>query len=111
MPVENNIHVGTFYQNLIQKHPLLYGQQFTIEFIAPDGETGRAGNDAAFGKAGHDDPECFTYWGRSATLPAINVSSATVNFMANSFVVPGIIDYGERYLGCRTSYRSRINTI
>ena len=93
--VKNNIHIATFYQNLLQKHPLLYKQQFTIEFIAPAGETGRAWDGTAFGRSGHEDPECFTYWGTSATLPEIKISTATVSFMANDFVVPGIIDYGD----------------
>lgn len=92
--VLNTNHIATFYQNIVQKHPLLYKQQFTIEFLAPAGETGRAWDDMAFGRAGYDDPECFTYWGTSATLPEVKVSAAKVSYLANDFEVPGIIDYG-----------------
>ncbi len=94
MSKENTIHVGTFYQNLIQKHPLQYEHQFTIEFIAPAGETGSTFDDTAFGRPDSSDVECFTYWGQSATLPELKVSEAKVNFMANGFSIPGVIDYG-----------------
>jgi hypothetical protein len=38
--VKNTYHIADYYKNLIQKHPMQFGHQFIIEFIAPLGQTG-----------------------------------------------------------------------
>lgn len=96
--VKNTYHIADYYKNLIQKHPMQYGHQFIIEFIAPIGQTGSIlEGDNAFGRKDHSDIECFTYWAQSAEIPELTVKQGTVTFLANDFIVPGVIQYKDSW--------------
>lgn len=96
--VKNTYHIADYYKNLIQKHPMQYGHQFIIEFIAPEGQTGTIlQGDDAFGRKDHTNIQCFTYWAQSAKIPKQTIVEATVKFLANDFMVPGVVKFDESW--------------
>lgn len=96
--VKNTYHIADFYKTIAQKHPLQYGHQFILQFIAPLGQTGTIlQGDNAFGRKDHTNVQCFTYWAQSAQIPQITITQANITFLANTFVVPSVIKYGESW--------------
>lgn len=96
--VKNTYNIADFYKAIGNKKPLQYDHQWIIEFIAPVGQTGKitAGDDA-FGRKDHSNVQCFTYWAQSAKIPDQTITEAKIKFLANDFVVPGVIKYDESW--------------
>lgn len=96
--VKNTYHIADFYKTIGQQHPLQYGHQFILQFIAPLGQTGSIlQGDNAFGRKDSSNVQCFTYWAQSATVPEQTITQGKVKFLANDFVVPGVVKFGDSW--------------
>ena len=96
--VKNTYHIADFYKTICQKNPLQYGHQFILQFIAPLGQTGSIlQGDNAFGRKDSSNVQCFTYWAQSAQIPQQTITQGKVKFLANEFVVPGVVKFGQTW--------------
>lgn len=79
-----------FYNNIIRKKPLRFGYQFYIAF---DGSipSGDKNSNTIFSN------ENIGLWIKSSKIPAIDISSAKVNFFSAGFEVPGNIKYPDSW--------------
>jgi len=88
MSRSNEINLKSFYRNIMQKDPLLYGHQFSVIFSGSDlpGDVQRG-----------TDYTSITYYGKSAEIPAVTIQESTVNFLSQDFVVPRQVTFGETW--------------
>lgn len=89
MPRTNKINLQAFYNNIIRNNPLLFDHQFVVTFSGSDLPSFFETNPE---KSGQKTP--ITYYIKSADVPEISIGEATINFLAQDFVVPKGITYG-----------------
>jgi hypothetical protein len=67
----NTYDLKGFYNNIISRHPLRYGHQFTVEFFGRDlGNFFKTGDFVGNGD-GKDPTNMFTYYVQSTSIPKV----------------------------------------
>lgn len=89
----NTVNLASFYKNFVQKHPMFYGHQFFIEFY---GAAVRDiyGDEWAFDQSSQLNPK---FWIKSSSVPKVNIAPAKVDFLANGFEIPGVVQYPDTW--------------
>lgn len=90
---ENTVNLASFYKNFVQKHPMFYGHQFFIEFY------GTAISDIYSGEWANDTSSQLNpkFWIKSGSIPKVNITPAKVDFLANGFEIPGVVQYPDTW--------------
>lgn len=85
----NSVYLQQFYRSITQNDAFRFGHQFFVELQGGDLNylQGLSGNEAA--------DKNFTFYIRSTNIPKTEIKSGTVNFLATSFAVPGVVSYPE----------------
>lgn len=84
----NPVDLKSFYRSIMQKDPLIYGHQFTVTF---------SGKDLPSYIQNGDDYTSITYYGKTASIPAVTLEEASVSFLSQKFVVPRQVTYGKEW--------------
>jgi hypothetical protein len=66
---QNTYDLKGFYNNIISRHPLRYGHQFTVEFFGRD--LGRLTGEFNGNGDGSIPLNMFTYYVQSASIPKV----------------------------------------
>lgn len=94
MSKRNTYNLMEFYKNITQAHPLRYGHQFTVEFLG-ESLNGLTGDFTA--SHATDVVNNITYYVQSSKIPAVDISSAKVNYFAAGFEIPGVVKYPDSW--------------
>lgn len=84
----NPVDLKKFYRNIMQKSPLMYGNQFVVTFSGPH-LPGTVQNGS--------DYTSITYYIKSSSVPEVQIEEAKVAFLSQEFVVPKQVSYGAEW--------------
>lgn len=100
--MDNKYHLGSYYNNITKKKPLLYKYQYILDFVGNGGFW--LDSDFKPFTLFNDNPDNpdqnFSYWAQSASIPGFNINKADVNFYGGKFHVPACKTY-EHDFSCQ----------
>lgn len=101
--MKNNYNLQYFYNQIMQKSPVLYKYQFVVEFIQGGTMQDGVGGLYDFNLFNNNPAlpdQNFTYYAQSASLPKFQIQKADVPYYGTAFRVPTVLTFDHDW-SCR----------